>query len=115
MTVTVKNVAPSISPLDSYEVDEGAQLTVTADVTDPGSDDLTFAWNWDDSTPDTVTIYFNDGIGPDPYPSPGGIYPVSQFDQQGHIFYANGNYNVQLTVTDDDGGAAIIVIIVILI
>jgi hypothetical protein len=92
----------------------GHEITFEADATDPGSDDLTFTWDWDDATPDTVTIYFNDGIGPDPYPSPEGIYPVSQFDQQGHIFYTNGNYNVQLTVTDDDGGSTIVVIIVIL-
>jgi PKD repeat protein len=80
-----------------------------------GSDDLSFKWFWDDATTDTITTYFNDGIGPDPYPSPGGIYPVTQFDKQGHIFTASGNYDVELTVADDDGGASIVVITVILI
>jgi hypothetical protein len=92
----------------------GHEITFEADASDPGSDDLTFNWFWDDATPDTQTIYYNDGLGPDPYPSPGGIYPVSQFDQQGHIFTTAGNYNVVLTVTDDDSGASSVTITVIL-
>ncbi|UCE39294.1 MAG: hypothetical protein JSW00_08770 [Thermoplasmata archaeon] len=93
----------------------GHEITFESTASDPGSDDLTFTWFWDDLTPDTVTTYFNNGVSPDPYPSPGGIYPVSQFDQHGHTFYANGNYNVQLTVTDDDGDSTSVVIVVILI
>jgi PKD repeat protein len=93
----------------------GHEITFEADASDPGSDDLTFTWFWDDATPDTVTTYFNDGVAADPYPSPDGIYPVSQTDIQGHIFTSNGNYDVSLTVNDDDGGAAVIVITVILV
>jgi hypothetical protein len=93
----------------------GHEITFEATASDVGSDDLTFAWSWDDLTPDTVTTYFNNGVSPDPYPSPDGIFPVSQFDLQGHIFYASGNYNVQLTVTDDDGGSISDVIVIILI
>jgi hypothetical protein len=93
----------------------GHEITFEADASDFGSDDLTFNWFWDDSTPDTQTIYYNDGVGPDPYPSPGGIYPISQFDKQGHIFTTAGNYNVVLTVTDDDSGASSVIITVILI
>jgi PKD repeat protein len=93
----------------------GHEITFESDATDPGSDDLTFTWDWDDGTPFTSAIYYNDGMGPDPYPSPNGIFPVSQFDQQGHIFTTNGNYNVQLTVNDDDGGVTVVVITVLLI
>jgi len=93
----------------------GHEITFEAEATDLGSDDLTFNWFWDDASPDTQTIYYNDGLGPDPYPSPGGIYPVTQFDEQGHIFTTAGNYNVALTVTDDDGGASSVIITVILI
>jgi hypothetical protein len=92
----------------------GHEITFEADASDVGSDDLTFTWDWDDSTPDTVTTYYNDGMSPDPYPSPGGTFPISQHDEQGHIFTASGNYNVQLTVTDDDIGSTSVVIVVIL-
>jgi PKD repeat protein len=93
----------------------GHEITFEGTASDPGSDDLTFNWYWDDATPDTITTYYNDGIAPDPYPSPDGIYPVLVLDLQGHIFTANGNYNIELTVTDDDGGLDNIVIIVIMV
>lgn len=93
----------------------GHEITFEADSSDPGSDDLTFTWFWDDATPDTVTDYFNDGIGPDPYPSPDGTYPVFHTDVQGHVFTSSGSYDVKLTVDDDDGGAAVAVITVILL
>jgi hypothetical protein len=93
----------------------GHEITFEADASDVGSDDLTFNWLWDDSTPVTMTIYYNDGMAPDPYPSPGPVYPISQFDKQGHIFTASGTYDVELGVLDDDGGFYIVVITVILI
>ena len=93
----------------------GHEITFVADASDPGSYDLKFTWFWDDATPDTVTDYFNDGVAPDPYPSPDGTYPVFQTDVQGHVFTSNGNYNVSITVEDDDGGAAVVVITVILV
>jgi hypothetical protein len=93
----------------------GHEITFEADASDPGSDDLKFTWFWDDATPDTVTDYFNDGVGPDPYPSPDGVYPVFQTDIQYHTFTSSGNYNVQITVDDDDGGTAVVGIVVILV
>jgi hypothetical protein len=93
----------------------GHEITFEADASDPGSDDLTFTWFWDDATPDTVTDYFNDGVAPDPYPSPDGVYPVFQTDIQGHVFTSNGIYNVSITVDDDDGGTAVVIIAVILV
>ncbi len=93
----------------------GHEITFEGTASDPGSDDLTFTWYWDDATPDTKTAYFNDGVGPDPYPSPDGIYPVLVLDVQGHVFASSGIYNVQLTVEDDDGGLDVVVVIVILV
>ncbi|MCK4445286.1 MAG: PKD domain-containing protein, partial [Thermoplasmata archaeon] len=84
----------------------GHEITFEATATDPGSDDLTFTWNWGDGTPENETTYYNDGTGPDPYPSPGGTYPFTATDMQKHTFRASGVYAVVLTVEDDDGGVA---------
>ena len=111
-SVTVNNVAPSIDDLvmtpPNQDNPEFILPTVheplfRAPTTDPGSDDLTFIWDWDDGTDDT-TIYYNDGVGPDPYPSPWGTYPFSATEQIGHIYSEPGTYTVALTVEDDDEG-----------
>lgn len=93
----------------------GHEITFEADATDPGSDDLIFEWNWDDSSPPEGATYFNDGVTADPYPSPGGTYPFSATDSRGHVFGTAGNYNVKLRVTDDDGEFAELLVVIILI
>jgi len=55
-------------------------------------------------TPATATTYFNDGIGPDPYPSPGGTFPFTATDTQVHRYSLAGRFDIKLTVSDDDGG-----------
>lgn len=85
----------------------GHEISFEATATDPGSDDLTFTWDWGDGTLDNETTYYNDGIGPDPYPSPGGTYPFSATDMVEHMYGDTDLYTVTLTVTDDDGGVAV--------
>lgn len=81
----------------------GVGITFEATATDPGSDDLEFVWDWDDGST-TSTVYYNDGVGPDPYPSP-EVSPISVTDVQTHAYWTSGTYSVMLTVVDDDGGA----------
>jgi PKD repeat protein len=93
----------------------GQKITFEGTATDPGSDDLTFTWSWDDGTPDNATTYYNDGSSPDPLPSPWGIYPVTVTDITNHTYSSTGNYFVQLSVTDDDGATVSFLLIILLI
>jgi len=83
----------------------GVDITFSASASDAGSDDLTFTWSWGDGTPEGVATYFNDGVSPDPYPSPDGTFPFAASDLTAHAFAAPGTYSVTLTVADDDGGS----------
>ena len=84
----------------------GRSVALSATIADPGSDDATVAWDWGDGTIDTRTV-FNDGVGPDPYPSPWGL-PVAFTDLGAHTYAAAGSYAVTLTVSDDDGGTTVL-------
>lgn len=90
-------------------------LTFVATATDPGSDDLTFAWNWGDGSPVESKIYYNDGTGPDPYPSPWGTYPFTAVDVRTHAYPAAGSYTLRLRVTDDDGGLTELLVTIVVI
>jgi len=80
-------------------------VAFAADASDPGSDDLTFTWDFGDGTSFAETA-FNDGVATDPDPSPAGTFPFSATSIVHHGFVARGTYVVTLTVTDDDGGSA---------
>jgi PKD repeat protein len=106
-TVTVNNVAPTVSIAGIFEVDENSPLNLDGHATDPGSDDLTFSWDWGVSVPVDSSIYYNDGAGPDPFPSPYGD-PMDVLDLVSHTYGDNGVFLVTLTVEDDDGGVTVV-------
>jgi PKD repeat protein len=76
---------------------------ITVDARDAGSDDLIFSW----STGDT-NKYYNDGMGPDPYPSPWGIYPFETGDTI--VLPYTGSLTIILTIFDDDNGFEVVMI-----
>ena len=84
--------------------------------TDPGSDDLTLSWDWDDGlpAPDISTLYLVNPPGPDPLPSP-TIQPRDLIDLQTHMFSDVCVYDIQFSAADDDGGAAVTTIQVIIV
>lgn len=104
INVTVLNVNPDVKICNSGSGLIGIPISFSANAYDPGSDDLTFIWNWSDGTPNNVTTYYNNGITPDPYPSPEGTYPFFANDTVTHIYEKPGLYNITLMVIDDDGG-----------
>jgi hypothetical protein len=82
-------------------VEAGGELDGTAEGTDAGSDDLTFNWTTGD-----VTTYFNNGVSPDPFPSPFGTFPFAAGDSVEAGFGEPGVGELSVIVADDDGGSA---------
>jgi hypothetical protein len=101
--VEVLNSVPFVYAFGPYTIDEGSPLFVSTRARDSGSDDLTFRWMWE-LGPSIENLFFNDGVGPDPYPSPHGTYPFSILDSSSHTYGDDGNYSIVLSVKDDDGG-----------
>ena len=81
LTVTVHNVAPSVSAGSNQSSDEGSSITLAAEFSDPGSADT-----------HSIAIDFGDGSA-----------PTSDLSAS-HIYADNGIYTVTVAVTDDDGG-----------
>lgn len=110
-SVTVGNLDPTISisadetiafPGGDYAVVEaGETAALTAEGSDPGSDDLVFTWSFGASN-----TYYNDGFAPDPAKSPDGDYPFEADDSVDGDVGGVGFVLVEATVTDDDGGFA---------
>ncbi|UCG70044.1 MAG: hypothetical protein JSV09_03240 [Thermoplasmata archaeon] len=85
------HVEPWEVELDTYfEGIQGVSIDLEATAYDPGADELSFIWEFDDGT-----ILIHD------YPNDGGTYPVSVTDTVNYVGSASG---VILTVMDDDGG-----------
>ena len=92
---------------DAFIGRQGEEQSHDADADDPGSDDLTFAWDF--GFPGSTTTYYNDtgdpSGTPDPFPSPGPFFPFSASDTASVTFANPGVYTVRVDVTDDDGGS----------
>ncbi len=105
VSADVLNLPPTMTLSLPSTVDEGSPLGATALATDPGSDDLTFTWDWGEGTTHTA-VHYNDGLGPDPPLSPAGTFPFTATDTATAVWGDNGPFTVTLTVMDDDGGLA---------
>ncbi len=100
-TVVLGAGAPIVFPGGTYSIAViGEDAAFSATSTDPGSDDLTFTWSFG-----RVATYFNDGVGPDPFPSPLGLFPFAATDDATFTFVLPGAVVVTVIVVDDDGGS----------
>ena len=107
-TVTVRNVAPSLTPLRLTDIFgnvvnvnvpfvlTGLPVVMSAAFNDPGLPDhqtATLAWGDGAVDPQNAFFFFNEAFG-----------DGTGAAVHAHIFTAPGNRTIQLAVTDDDGG-----------
>lgn len=122
-SLTVNNVDPTVAIDQSgtvllngtptVVVSLGNGITLESHTEDPGSDDLTLSWDWDDGTVDSRLSLVNPPLA-DPLPSPTNQARV-ETDDVAHTFTNACLYEVTFTAQDDDGGqdeAGVAVIIV---
>ncbi|VEP17781.1 Outer membrane adhesin like proteiin (fragment) [Hyella patelloides LEGE 07179] len=82
VSIAVNNVAPTIEDIQLPDtIIEGTKITIDANVTDPGNDQLTYTWLIDGQSTNTPQPTIN------------------------RTFIDNGIYNATLTVTDPHGGS----------
>jgi PKD repeat protein len=113
--VTVSNVAPTavidvsgatlINGIPTFMGTAGAPMSFTGGSDDPGSDDLTLRWSWDDGTADTVTTSLVNPPGADPAASP-TVQPRAVTNGVMHTFGEACMYTIRFRSTDDDLGTA---------
>jgi PKD repeat protein len=113
---TVANVVPTATidgsgeqvydGVSAFILKSGEDLTIPVSSEDPGSDDLTFLWDWDGllngETPDQETSLV-DPPGTDPALSP-SVEPRGVDLSKTHAYGDACLYNLGVSVTDDDGG-----------
>ena len=116
-TAQVRNVDPTATIGEAGTTDvNGAKILIahagepvafSGRSTDPGSDDLTLRWSWDDGDPlvDVSTPFLLDPPDADPDPSP-SIDPRDVTDERSHAFGQACLFDVGFSALDDDGGAA---------
>lgn len=113
-TAVVANVAPTAEitgpPTTSWNGQdivfgtEGVPVAFEARGTDPGSDDLTFAWDYGDGATASHTSLVNPpALDADPSPS---IQPRDVLDAAPHTYAIACAATTGVTVSDDDAGAA---------
>jgi len=115
MTLGVDNVPPTavidtsgavpVNGIPTFVTHAGDPIDFGGESTDPGSDDLTLSWDWDDGppAPDVTTLDLVNPPNPDPLPSP-SIQPRDVFDAKTHAFAQACLYDVVFSSEDDDGG-----------
>ncbi|HEV8595534.1 MAG TPA: hypothetical protein VGR51_08410, partial [Thermoplasmata archaeon] len=84
----------------------GFPIDFAVPVADVGSDDLTTTILFGDGSGFTH-VGFNDGSGPDPFPSP-DVHPVAFIVRTAHAYATAGVFTVVFTTMDDDGGVVIV-------
>ena len=113
--LTVNNVAPTVAidlsgtilvnGVPTLVGDLDGPIDFAATASDPGSDDLTFDWDFGDGNSATGVSLVNDPLF-DPFPSPTVQPRVNVEDEQSHTYADACTYEATLDVTDDDGGAS---------
>jgi hypothetical protein len=84
----------------------GEPVDFSGNSTDPGSDDLTLRWDWDDgSLVEETTTLVNPPL-PDPFPSP-SIQPRDVDVDTDHTFGDACLYEISFWAEDDDGGLSV--------
>jgi len=92
LALLVRNVAPTVTPLQPVATDEGSPVTLTAAASDPGDPVLGYSWDTDldhDSN--------NDGVADNDKDAAGKSVVVTYADSKATP------YRIAVTVTDDDG------------
>ncbi len=121
-SVTVDNLDPTVGIDDgpaiqfpsgelAFVARRGVAHGFDAQASDPGSDDIAATWSFPTlsggaQVPDHTVDYFNDGVGPDAYPSPHGTFPFVTRTPDVSTFPDPGGRTARVDVADDDGGTA---------
>lgn len=115
LQVTVSNKNPlatidesnaiMINGVPTIFADAGQPIQLSANVTDPGSDDLSSQWNWGDGNLSPLVKNRVNPPNDDPANSP-TVQPRNIVAADTHAWAKSCLYDVGFNVVDDDGGAA---------
>jgi hypothetical protein len=113
--VQVANVAPTakiaaagsvlVNGVPTFLAHAGQAVTLTGNTTDPGSDDLTLAWNWGDGSPVESSISLVNPPNADGLPSPTD-QPRNESQTRSHAYGKACAFETTFSSTDDDAGSA---------
>ena len=101
ITITVLNVAPTLTVTQNKTVEEDSLLQITdlGKFTDPGfNDTFTYSIDWGDGTSPEVNLKPTIDTEGEP-----GIPTAGSFDGS-HVYADDGLYTVTVTIKDNDGG-----------